>query len=147
MASMSGIALDDCCVDVFKSMQMRKGPRCLIMQIKKKEGTGHQEIQMTQKHDEFSFEDLQKEFTPEDPKFVVFDYDAKPHSDGTGGGRQLILISWIPDTCKIKDKMVYASSTDTVKQKLKGWSQYIQACDHDDCCGDEIDKKIKGTRV
>lgn len=40
--------------------------------------------------------------------------------------QKLFLMSWCPDTAKIKKKMLYSSSFDALKQALEGVGKYIQ---------------------
>lgn len=40
--------------------------------------------------------------------------------------QKLFLMSWCPDTAKIKKKMLYSSSFDALKHALEGVGKYIQ---------------------
>ena len=41
---------------------------------------------------------------------------------------KLLLMSWCPDTARIKKKMLYSSSFDALKKCLVGVQKYIQVC-------------------
>lgn len=40
--------------------------------------------------------------------------------------QKLFLMSWCPDTAKVKKKMLYSSSFDALKKSLVGVQKYIQ---------------------
>jgi cofilin len=42
--------------------------------------------------------------------------------------QKLFLMSWCPDTAKVKKKMLYSSSFDALKKSLVGVQKYIQVC-------------------
>jgi cofilin len=42
--------------------------------------------------------------------------------------QKLFLMSWCPDTAKVKKKMLYSSSFDALKKSLLGVQKYIQVC-------------------
>ena len=51
----------------------------------------------------------------------------------TDEGREtskMVFISWIPDTAKIRSKMLYAGSKEAIKSALVGVGISIQATDH-----------------
>jgi len=41
---------------------------------------------------------------------------------------KLLLMSWCPDTARIKKKMLYSSSFDALKKALVGVQKYFQVC-------------------
>lgn len=59
-------------------------------------------------------------------------YDAEYLADDGGRQTQLIFIMYSPDTCGIKDKMLYASSKDALKLALGGVAKERQIYDDSD---------------
>ena len=57
----------------------------------------------------------------------------------TDDGREfskLFFISWVPDSCKAKEKMLYASSKQSLRNALSGVHLDHQAADMDDVMKD-----------
>ena len=62
-------------------------------------------------------------------RYGVFDFEYTHQCQGTSEAtkkEKLFLISWCPDTAKIKKKMLYSSSFDALKKCLVGVQKYIQ---------------------
>ncbi|KAJ8605015.1 hypothetical protein CTAYLR_004553 [Chrysophaeum taylorii] len=82
-----------------------------------------------------SVAEFQKELT-DAPKYVVVDFDYTT-TDGRPADK-IVLISWIPDTAKIKEKMKYSGTKESVKSALQGIAVNINATDHAECTEAEI---------
>ena len=66
---------------------------------------------------------------PEDCRYGLFDFEYHHQCEGTTEKtkkEKLLLMSWCPDTAKIKKKMLYSSSFDALKKCLVGVQKYIQ---------------------
>ena len=66
---------------------------------------------------------------PEDCRYGIFDFEYSHQCEGTtekSKKEKLLLMSWCPDTAKIKKKMLYSSSFDALKKCLVGVQKYIQ---------------------
>ena len=66
---------------------------------------------------------------PEDCRYGLFDFEYSHQCEGTtekSKKEKLLLMSWCPDTAKIKKKMLYSSSFDALKKCLVGIQKYIQ---------------------
>lgn len=66
---------------------------------------------------------------PEDCRYGLFDFEYNHQCEGTTEKtkkEKLLLMSWCPDTAKIKKKMLYSSSFDALKRCLVGVQKYIQ---------------------
>ena len=81
---------------------------------------------------EKSYEDFLTELQKEGPsecRYGVFDFEYTHQCQGTTEAtkkQKLFLMSWCPDTAKIKKKMLYSSSFDALKKSLVGIQKYIQ---------------------
>ena len=74
-----------------------------------------------------------------EPRFVVFDFEytddeKRKHAD-------LLFITWTPDNCSVKQKVVFSSSKKAFHSKLVG-SKIIDAFDVDDLRESRIIEKI-----
>ena len=68
---------------------------------------------------------------PEDCRYGLFDFEYRHQCEGTNEKskkEKLLLMTWCPDTAKIKKKMLYSSSFDALKKCLVGSITYIQVC-------------------
>ena len=65
---------------------------------------------------------------PEDCRYGVYDFEYQHQGQGTEKTtkEKLLLMSWCPDTARIKKKMLYSSSFDALKKCLVGVQKYIQ---------------------
>ena len=78
---------------------------------------------------------LGQEGESEDCRYGLYDYDYQFNPDGTESTfkSKLFLMSWCPDSAKIKKKMLYSSSFDTLKRAFVGVHKVIQANDKSEC--------------
>lgn len=83
-------------------------------------------------------------------RYCVFDFPASIHAEGaseTGMSvDRLILMSWCPETAKIKQKMLYSSSYDALKKALVGIYKYVQACDYEEASKATIEDCFRSGR-
>ena len=66
---------------------------------------------------------------PEDCRYGLFDFEYQHQCQGTSEKtmkEKLLLMSWCPDTARIKKKMLYSSSFHALKKCLVGVQKYIQ---------------------
>jgi len=66
-------------------------------------------------------------------RYGVFDFEYTHQCQGTSEAskkEKLFLMSWCPDSAKIKKKMLYSSSFDALKKCLVGVQKFIQVCFH-----------------
>lgn len=74
-----------------------------------------------------TFDDFCKEFPENEPRYGIIDLEFET-KDGRPTSK-LVFISWNPDTGKIGDKMIYASSKESMKSALPGVGIFINATD------------------
>lgn len=68
------------------------------------------------------------------------------HSSQQASKKQkLFLMSWCPDTAKVKKKMLYSSSFDALKKSLVGVQKYIQATDLSEASEEAVEEKLRAT--
>lgn len=88
------------------------------------------------------FLDQLKKFNSE-CRYCVFDFPASVSVEGSGDKTsmcvdRLVLMTWCPESSKIKQKMLYSSSYDALKKALVGVYKYVQACDFDEASEEAI---------
>jgi len=85
---------------------------------------------------------------PEDCRYGLFDFEYQHQCEGTNEKskkEKLLLMSWCPDTAKIKKKMLYSSSFDALKKCLVGIQKFIQATDESEASREEVEKQLRAT--
>ena len=65
------------------------------------------------------------------------------YAEGEGIRQKLVFFVWAPDTAKIKDKMLIASTKDTVKKNFIGISIEIQATEFSETDLEGVISKLK----
>ncbi|CAG0895653.1 unnamed protein product [Cyprideis torosa] len=81
-------------------------------------------------------------------RYGVFDFEYTHQCQGTTEAskkQKLFLMSWCPDTAKIKKKMLYSSSFDALKKSLVGVQKYIQATDLSEADESAVEEKLRAT--
>ena len=94
------------------------------------------------KQAEFKFEKFLSLLPETESRYAVLDWDVS-----TDDGRQfskLFFISWVPDSCKAKEKMLYASSKQSLRNALSGVHLDHQAADMDDVTEEIFTMKALG---
>ena len=84
---------------------------------------------------------------PDDCRYAVYDLEYFHATDGAGSSKKekLFLMSFCPDTAKIKNKMIYASSLSALKRSLVGVNKYIQATDMEEASRETVEEKLRLT--
>jgi len=83
-----------------------------------------------------------------DCRYCVFDF---PANIPVEGGQEktvmsvdrLVLMTWCPESAKIKQKMLYSSSYDALKKALVGVYKYVQACDFEEASQEAIEDAFR----
>jgi len=85
---------------------------------------------------------------PNECRYGLYDFEYQHQCQGTSDAtpkQKLFLMSWCPDTAKIKKKMLYSSSFDALKHALEGIGKYIQATDMSEASYDCVLEKCRST--
>lgn len=142
----SGVNVPDACKDIFTEMKTRKNLRYLIYKI-----TDDLSIAVDEAGDrDKTYEDFTKSLIAAqnngECRYGVFDLEYSGQVEGAGQTKKdkLVFFMWSPDTCKIKQKMLYASSKDALKKKLEGGGGFkmIQANDAGDLELESVLEKV-----
>ncbi|CAJ1030678.1 putative Cofilin/tropomyosin-type actin-binding protein [Leishmania utingensis] len=133
--AMSGVTLDEKVHTAINDLRMKKC-RYVMMAI----GTDGKQIEVTEIGDRsVTYNAFKDKFPADNPCYVAFDFE---YAD-TGSNRdKLILIQWIPDTAKPREKMMYSASRDALSAVSEGYLP-IQANDASELMAEEIIRKVK----
>lgn len=143
----SGVSVKDECVTVFEDVKKNKSYRFIIFKI-----IDEKLIDIEKLGDrDATYDDYLAHLTSlgeNECRYGCFDFEYVHQPEGTTDSipkQKLILMTWCPDTAKIKKKMLYSSSFDALKRKFKGVSKYIQATDMAEASYDSILEKFRST--
>jgi len=83
-----------------------------------------------------------------DCRYCVFDFPANIPVEGgveksSMSVDRLVLMTWCPESAKIKQKMLYSSSYDALKKALVGVYKYVQACDFEEASQEAIEDAFR----
>jgi cofilin len=143
----SGVTVADVCKTTFEEIKKDKKHRYVIYFIRDEKQIEVETIGDREKSYEDFITDLQKE-GPSECRYGVFDFEYTHQCQGTTEAskkQKLFLMSWCPDTAKIKKKMLYSSSFDALKKSLVGIQKYIQATDMSEACESAVEEKLRST--
>ena len=126
-AQATGIAVNDECISLFNDFKLQKGDGALRYITFKIEGDS--EIVIDEKGArEKTYDDFSACVQAADgPRYGVVDVEFQT-ADGRDNSK-IVFISWVPDTAKIKQKMVYSGSKDALKRVLLGIMVEMNATD------------------
>lgn len=88
------------------------------------------------------YEEFLSELPEDDCRYAVYDFEFEK-SPGEGIRNKICFIVWVPDTSKVRQKMLYASSKDAIRKKLAGVATEIQATDMSEVSFDSVLEKAK----
>jgi len=127
----TGVTVDEFCVSTFNELKLGHSHRYVTFRIN---DTASSIIVDKTGTPADTWQDFVRELPKEEPRYAVFDFEWT----GPDGKRSKILfVSWIPESAKIKGKMLYAGSKDGFVKKLVGIGKHLQATD-----ASEIEYKV-----
>lgn len=143
----SGVAVDDYCKSVFEEIKKSKKHRYVIFYIKDEKNISVESVGDRDASYDHYLTDLLKAGDTE-CRYGLFDMEYEHQCQGTtevSKKQKLFLMSWCPDSAKIKKKMLYSSSFDALKKSLVGVHKYIQATDAAEASEEEVLAKVRST--
>jgi len=125
----SGVLANPDCITAYEQLRMKKGVKYVLFALSK----DFKEIVVEESGEdkkELSNEEQYREFTSklhtDSPRYGVFDFEYEIEE---GKRNKICFIIWTPDEAKVRQKMVYASSKDSLRKSLTGVGVDIQATD------------------
>ncbi|XP_055334609.1 cofilin/actin-depolymerizing factor homolog [Paramacrobiotus metropolitanus] len=143
----SGVTIADECKQQFESIKRDKKARYIVYMIKDEKQIVVEKVGERNAN----YQDFLKDLLaagPDDCRYGVFDYEYEHKVQGAATEshkQKLILLSWCPDTAKVKKKMLYSSSFDALKKALVGVAKYIQATDESEASKEAVEEKLRST--
>lgn len=144
----SGVAVSGECMERYQELKLKKQHKYVVYKL----SPNMAEIVVDKSSKETDYETFLEDLPSDEPRWAVYDFE---YSKGDAGKRnKLVFYSWCappeiqstqdvtskhpfvsrrnPDGAKIKQKMVYASSRDTLRRALVGIAAEIQGTDKDE---------------
>ncbi|KAL0080182.1 hypothetical protein J3Q64DRAFT_1753084 [Phycomyces blakesleeanus] len=119
----TGVAVSDECIDLYSEFKLRKKYKYIIFKL----ADDNKEIIVEKKAETGNYEDFLECLPSDEPRYAVYDFEyEKP---GEGQRSKITFYAWIPDTSKVRQKMLYAASKDALRKKLVGLAIEIQGTD------------------
>ncbi|KAL2229461.1 UNVERIFIED_CONTAM: Actin-depolymerizing factor 1 [Sesamum indicum] len=120
----SGMAVHDDCKLRFLELKAKRTYRFIIFKIeeKQKQVVVEKVGEPTQSYDDFT-----ASLPADECRYAVYDFDFVTAENCQKS--RIFFIAWSPDTSRIRNKMIYASSKDRFKRELDGIQVELQATD------------------
>lgn len=149
--AMSGVKLDDACKVKYDEVQKKHMHRFVTFHIKDdKEICVDKVGARDATFNDFMAAIKQKDGGSEDCRYAILDYEFKLEAQGTEASQRdaILLFMYCPETARIKKKMIYSSSFDTVKRAFNGIKKAININDESDLNEEFVkEKAMEGLRV
>ena len=126
----SGVNVDDAVVHAFNQLKMGHYLRYAIFKI----SDDFSRIEVSSTAETATYDEFCASLPANDCRYGVYDFEYEV--DG-GKRNKIVLFVWAPDSAKIKNKMLYASSKDNLKKMMVGIGSEVQATD-----ASEIDYQV-----
>jgi len=142
----SGVTVSTEAKTVYEEVKKDKKYRYIIYHIKDERVI---DVESTGTRDATYSEFLEKlQVYKTDCRYCVFDFPANIPVEGgqektTMSVDRLVLMTWCPESAKIKQKMLYSSSYDALKKALVGVYKYVQACDFEEASQEAIEDAFR----
>ncbi|MBW0465246.1 hypothetical protein O181_004961 [Austropuccinia psidii MF-1] len=130
----SGVAVNPACIEEFLSLKLGKKIKYVIFLI----SSDCKEICVEKTSDSDSYDDFLADLPPQSCRYAVYDFQFEM---GEGTRNKLCFITWSPDSAKIKDKMLYASSKEALRRALVGIGVEVQGTDISEVAYDSVLEK------
>ncbi|ESW15411.1 hypothetical protein PHAVU_007G070500 [Phaseolus vulgaris] len=118
----SGMAVLDECKLKFLELKAKRNFRFIVFKIENYEVVVEKLGSPTE-----TYEDFTASLPANECRYAVFDFDFTTNENCQKS--KIFFIAWAPDTSKVREKMVYASSKDRFKRELDGIQVELQATD------------------
>lgn len=141
--AMSGVTLDPVCVTLFKGMQSKHDAKFLGFKISDdgKKIVPDDEIKGGPKGTFAEFQKLVTSKRADVPRYFLVDMEVTAKSGAAT--TKLLFIYWCPDNAPVKQKMLYASSKDTIRKQFTGVESELQATEPSELTEEEGKKKLR----
>lgn len=134
--SMSGVTMDPICLEKFEQMKLKHELRYILFKIENKKKI----ILDCEGGKDKCYEDFVSALPADQPRYCLVDVEYTTKSGAEHS--KVVFIFWSPDNGPVMQKMLYASSKDSIKKSMLGIQLEVQANDVDDLTKADVQKKL-----
>ncbi|TFL01685.1 actin depolymerizing factor [Pterulicium gracile] len=141
----SGVTANQACLEAYQSLKLGKKYRYIIYNLSKdnKEIVVEQTAERSSGDAISQYEEFLTHLSEAECRWAVYDFEFEKEDGGKRS--KIVFFSWSPDTAKIKQKMLFASSKSALKLGLVGVAVEIQGTDFSEISYESVlDKASKG---
>jgi len=146
--AMSGVRLAEGCTMAWNDIQKNKKHRYVTFMIKNDEEIVVDKIgARSNTYDDFKNDIQQKDGKCDDCRYGLYDYEYSVNTYGEESitRAKTFLMNWSPDSAKVKKKMLYSASFESVKKAFVGVGKIIQANGIDDLEQSTVEENLRAT--
>ncbi|XP_047325869.1 actin-depolymerizing factor 1-like [Impatiens glandulifera] len=133
----SGMAVHDECKLKFMELKTKRTHRYIVYKIEEKQ---KQVIVEKVGDPSQGYDDFTASLPENECRYAVFDFDFMTPENVPKS--RIFFIAWSPDTSRVRNKMIYASSKDRFKRELDGIQIELQATDPTEMGLDVITSRV-----
>mmetsp|Transcript_11104 Transcript_11104/g.16350 ORF Transcript_11104/g.16350 Transcript_11104/m.16350 type:complete len:141 (-) Transcript_11104:263-685(-) len=120
----TGVVADPGIADIFQEFKLRKQNRFIIFSVNDERTT----IVITEQGPrDASWDDFCALMPENKCRYGLFDLEFTTNDNRPTS--KLVFIAWSPDSCGIREKMIYAGSKEAIKSQLDGVGVFLTATD------------------
>eukprot|EP01097_Dermamoeba_algensis_P000448 TRINITY_DN1154_c0_g1_i4.p1 TRINITY_DN1154_c0_g1~~TRINITY_DN1154_c0_g1_i4.p1 ORF type:complete len:138 (-),score=18.95 TRINITY_DN1154_c0_g1_i4:158-571(-) len=132
----SGVAVDDNVVAQYQALKLGHQFRYITARL----SDDLREIVLDKTSTDNDYSNFVSELPSNDCRYAVYNFE---YTAEDGGSRhKIIFFLWAPDTAKVKAKMIYTSSKDSIRKKLVGIGTEVQATDRSEIAHSAVLEKV-----
>ncbi len=132
----SGVGVRDEAIEVFQELKLKKKYKYIIYKL----SDDNKEIVVEKTVDDANYDSFMTSLPADECRYCVYDFQYE--TSGEGIRNKLLFYVWSPDSARIKQKMLYASSKDALRRKLEGIYTEIQCTDLSELAHDFVLDKV-----
>ncbi|MFE5326186.1 actin-binding ADF family protein [Embleya sp. NPDC056575] len=135
----SGVGVNDQCLQEYQALKLKKTYKYIVFNLNK----DNTEIIVEKTSTSQDYDDFIADLPETECRWAVYDFEFE--KEGAGKRNKLTFVSWAPDTAKVKQKMLFASSKDALRRSLVGIAVEIQGTEYSEVAYESVlDKANRG---
>jgi len=131
----SGVGLHQDCLPVYQELKLGHKHKYIIYNLSQ----DLTQITVEKKDSDSEYDNFLTNLPENQCRWAVYDFEYKV--DGAPRNK-LVFFSWSPDSAKIKQKMLFASSKDALRRSLVGIGTEVQATDFAEVSHESVLEKV-----
>ncbi|MFE7592494.1 actin-binding ADF family protein [Kitasatospora sp. NPDC057512] len=128
----SGVGVNDVCLQEYQLLKLKKTYKYIVFNLNK----DNTEIVVEKTSTSQDYDDFIADLPETECRWAVYDFEFE--KEGAGKRNKLTFVSWAPETARIKQKMLFASSKDALRKALVGIAVEIQATEYSEVAYESV---------